>query len=292
MNARWNILYRGPLSSCNYGCRYCPFAKKRNTPAELREDVLKLGRFVEWVEAQAPREFGVLFTPWGEALIHRAYREALLRLGEMPHVRRVAIQTNLACQLDWLGAAERGTVALWCTFHPTETSAAKFAAKIHRLRALGIRHSVGAVGVKEHLPVIEELRSLLPEDTYLWVNALKGKPRYYGQEHIDFLSAIDPLFPINLRQHASRGKACSAGHTSFTVDGDGVARRCHFIETPIGNIHDPDFPSRLAPRPCSKVICGCHLGYVHLEELGLQQVFGDGLLERIPDGFSRAAGSS
>ena len=24
---RYNILYRGPLSSCNYGCEYCPFAK-------------------------------------------------------------------------------------------------------------------------------------------------------------------------------------------------------------------------------------------------------------------------
>ena len=26
-----SILYRGPLSSCNYGCEYCPFAKHRET---------------------------------------------------------------------------------------------------------------------------------------------------------------------------------------------------------------------------------------------------------------------
>ena len=24
-----SILYRGPLSSCNYACGYCPFAKRR-----------------------------------------------------------------------------------------------------------------------------------------------------------------------------------------------------------------------------------------------------------------------
>ncbi len=293
MAERWNILYRGPLSSCNYACSYCPFAKTRNSPAELRDDAQKLERFLAWVEQQAPREIGVLFTPWGEALIHRAYREALLRLGRMPHVRRAAIQTNLACGLDWLEAADPSKLALWCTFHPTETSIPRFAAKIHRLREMGIRHSVGAVGIKEHLPLIAELRSQLPQDSYLWVNAIKGRSsRYYGQEHIDFLSAIDPLFPVNLRQHPSRGRACRAGSTTFTVDGDGVARRCHFVEAPIGDIHDPGFAECLKPRPCPKAICGCHLGYVNLEELGMDQVFGDGLLERIPKEFSAAAGSS
>lgn len=292
MAERWNILYRGPLSSCNYACRYCPFAKKRNTAAQLRDDALKLERFLAWVEAQSPREIGVLFTPWGEALIHRAYREALLRLGEMPHIRRAAIQTNLACGLDWLEAANRDRLALWCTFHPTETSIGKFATKIHRLRDMGIRHSVGAVGIKEHLPLIAELRSQLPENSYLWVNALKGKPRYYEQEHIDFLTEIDPLFTVNLRQHPSRGRACRTGHTAFTVDGDGVARRCHFLEAAIGNIYEPGFEDSLKPRPCPKAICGCHLGYVHLEELGMDQVFGEGLLERIPQRLSRGAASS
>ena len=32
---RLSILYRGPLSSCNYDCAYCPFAKRRETPAQL-----------------------------------------------------------------------------------------------------------------------------------------------------------------------------------------------------------------------------------------------------------------
>jgi MoaA/NifB/PqqE/SkfB family radical SAM enzyme len=282
MNARWNILYRGPLSSCNYACPYCPFAKTRNTIDELRDDAACLERFIDWVEARAPREIGVLFTPWGEALGHRSYRQALLRLGEMPHVKRAAIQTNLACSTTWLNAANRNTVALWCTFHPTETTVERFAMKIHTLSRMGIRHSVGVVGVKEHFPLIEELRAALPAETYLWINALKKDPRYYEPEHLDFLTAIDPLFPINLRQHPSRGKACSAGDTSFTVDGAGTARRCHFIRTPLGNIHEADFESRLSSRRCTNSVCGCHIGYIHLEELELGKIYGDGLLERIP----------
>ena len=30
--------------------------------------------------------------------------------------------------------------------------------------------------------------------------------------------------------------------------------------------------------------CGCHIGYIHLDELGLYEVFGEGLMERIPQG--------
>ena len=37
-NRLLRILYRGPLSSCNYGCPYCPFAKHHETAAELKVD--------------------------------------------------------------------------------------------------------------------------------------------------------------------------------------------------------------------------------------------------------------
>ena len=47
-----SILYRGPLSSCNYACGYCPFAKRRETAAELARDRTALERFVAWVAAR------------------------------------------------------------------------------------------------------------------------------------------------------------------------------------------------------------------------------------------------
>ncbi|MEO0844412.1 MAG: radical SAM protein, partial [Cyanobacteria bacterium J06643_5] len=33
---------------------------------------------------------------------------------------------------------------------------------------------------------------------------------------------------------------------------------------------------------CSNDTCHCHIGYVHLDYLELDKVFGDGILERIP----------
>ena len=32
------ILYRGPLASCNYDCPYCPFAKRRDSADQLRDE--------------------------------------------------------------------------------------------------------------------------------------------------------------------------------------------------------------------------------------------------------------
>ena len=278
----WHILYRGSLSSCNYRCDYCPFAKTRNTREELRADAVELERFVAWVERQ-DRRIGVLFTPWGEALIRRHYQKAMLRLGDMPHVYRVAVQTNLSCDTAWLSAADRESVALWLTFHPGETERAAFVAKCCALTRLGIRFSVGVVGLREHFDDIDALRAALPPAVYVWVNAFKRVPDYYQAAEVERIRRVDPYFDLNRRYHPSRGKACEAGHTSFTVDGTGTVRRCHFIAEPIGNIYDgADLGARLEPRPCTNAVCGCHIGYVHRPELALYELFGDGLLERIP----------
>jgi hypothetical protein len=277
----WSILYRGPLSSCNYACDYCPFAKTHNTAAELLDDEARLRRFIDWV-AGRPEQIGVLFTPWGEALLHRYYQRALCELSHLPNIRRVAIQTNLSCRLDWLGRANPDTLALWCTFHPTQTTMEAFLAQCCRLDDQEIRYSVGIVGTRENLSHLEELYGELRPEIYLWVNALKKVPDYYSQAEIDFISGIDPLFPINNRQHPSLNRACLTGHTVFTVDGNGDMRRCHFVKTVIGNIYEAGFEQSLRPRLCPAETCGCHIGYVHLEELGLDRVYGDGLLERIP----------
>jgi hypothetical protein len=75
----------------------------------------------------------------------------------------------------------------------------------------------------------------------------------------------------------------------LSVDGDGVARSCHFIRAPLGNLYDTNFEAMLAPRACTAATCGCHIGYVHLEYLGLQQVFGRGILERVPQRLPQAS---
>jgi hypothetical protein len=67
------------------------------------------------------------------------------------------------------------------------------------------------------------------------------------------------------------------------VDGNGTIRRCHFIRDVIGNLYETAFEEKLFARPCTNQTCGCHIGYVHLDSLNLYPIFGNGVLERIPE---------
>lgn len=283
-----DILYRGPLASCNYGCAYCPFAKRRDSRAALAADRAAWQRFCAWLAARpATDRFGVLVTPWGEALIRRWYRSGLAELSHLPQIRRVAAQTNLSGPLDWLAAANPDRLALWCTYHPAWTTLERFLAQCRALATAGVRYSVGVVGQREHAAAARALRAALPADIYVWINAVKALA--YTADEIAGWEAIDPLFRLNTQRWPSRGAACGAGERAITVDGDGTMRRCHFIDQPIGNLYEPDWQSALAPRPCSNVDCHCHIGYVHLDYLELDKVFATGLLERIPVPEARRA---
>lgn len=277
-----SILYRGPLSSCNYDCSYCPFAKQRDPQDVLDLDRIELERFSDWVDGRTGDRLGILFTPWGEALVRKWYRDAIVRLSHMPHVARVAIQTNLSCNLGWMKACRKSTVALWCTYHPSQTSIHRFIAQCRTLDVLGVAYSVGVVGMREHFQAIEALRGLLRPDVYLWINAYKRQAAYYTPAEIDRLAVIDPLFEINNRRHRSLDRPCLAGDTVITIDGKGDIRRCHFIPQVIGNIYNEGLEAALAPRRCSQESCGCHIGYVHMPHLDLYSIFGKGVLERIP----------
>jgi len=276
-----SVIYRGPLSSCNYGCPYCPFAKHTETPAEHETDRLALERFVAWVQAQ-PFRVSVFFTPWGEALLWPRYQRAMVALSHAPSVEQVAIQSNLSGRLDWVAGADRRKLGLWATFHPGEVTPERFLARVAELDTAGVRYSVGVVGKKSHLSAAEAMRAALPEHVYLWVNAFKVGGGYYSPEDLARLTAIDPLFELNTRRYPTRGQACAAGETVISVEGDGTARRCHFIEQPLGNIYTQDVRELLQPRLCSRSGCECHIGYVHLPELRAAEVFGSGLLARIP----------
>jgi MoaA/NifB/PqqE/SkfB family radical SAM enzyme len=282
-NSGLTILYRGPLASCNYACGYCPFAKRKDSRAALTQDRAQLERFVAWV-AGRDHPVSILFTPWGEALIRRHYRTAMAQLSHLPQLRRVAAQTNLSGPLGWLAACDRERLALWCTYHPGEVPRERFLARCRDLDARGVRYSVGIVGLKQHFDEIDAVRAALKPHVYLWINAYKREAGYYAPADIDRLAAVDPLFELNNEVWRSEGRGCRAGHTAITVDGDGTARRCHFIKEPIGNIYAPDFDDALRPRACSVAVCRCHIGYVHMDDLDLYRLFGRGVLERIPGG--------
>jgi MoaA/NifB/PqqE/SkfB family radical SAM enzyme len=277
-----SLLYRGRLSSCNYDCGYCPFAKTRDSRATLQRDAADLARFVDWV-SRREHAVSILFTPWGEGLVRRHYRDAMTRLSHLPHVRRVAIQTNLCIGTRWLDRVDTRSFALWCTWHPSEVSLEVFVGRCRELHRRGIRFSVGMVAMRESFDDIERLRAALPEDVPLWLNAYDVRPpEYYDDDAVARLARVDPHFRWNLSPPPSLGAPCATGTRVLSVNGDGDVRRCHFVAEPLGNLYDGSFEARLGPRPCPKRTCDCFIGYVHREDLPFVTDYAGGQLERVP----------
>jgi MoaA/NifB/PqqE/SkfB family radical SAM enzyme len=276
-----SILYRGDLSSCNYDCPYCPFAKRKDSRATLTTDARQVARFVEYIKQHPQLPFKVFFTPWGEGLIRTYYQQAMVELSHCSNVEKVAIQTNLSCRLGWLKKANKEKIALWTTYHPGQVSREAFLAKCRQLDELGVLYSVGVVGFKEAIEEIETMRTLLPADKYVWVNAIKKQAGYYNDEERARLIAIDPYVTYNMVHHDSKGKACRTGESVISVDGHGNIFRCHFIKEKLGNLYQDDLNTLLQPRFCTNATCGCHIGYVHMNDLKLYEVYQGKELERI-----------
>jgi MoaA/NifB/PqqE/SkfB family radical SAM enzyme len=280
--AHLSLLYRGRLSSCNYDCPYCPFAKTYDSRAALRRDAQDLQRFVDWVSAQQ-RSTSILFTPWGEGLVRKHYREAMVALSKLPQVRRVAIQTNLCVGTRWLDGANLQSLAMWCTYHPGQVKRAAFLARCRELLRRGVRFSVGMVAMREHLDEIKAMRAELPEEVPLWLNAYDERPTdYYTPEQVHSLASVDPHFEFNLKPRPSLGAPCLTGESVVSVDGDGNVRRCHFVTTSLGNLYDGSFETQLRPRTCPNRRCDCYIGYSHRPDLPFQRDYAGGVLERIP----------
>lgn len=275
-----SILHRGPLTSCNYSCEYCPFAKRHETKKQLERDQLSLQQFADWLREQTQHRWRILFTPWGEALVRSWYRDVVTELSHFSHIDSVAVQTNLSCRLDWLKRARTDRVNFWATFHPTETDLSRFVSQVSHARERGAEVSVGAVAVPEFLEQLEMLRRELPADLYFWINAQQPRKRPYTPEELDRFTAIDPMFPFTVKRQPSLGKPCRTGEVTFTVDGNGDMRRCHFVDEVIGNIFDRDWEAALQPRSCPRRFCDCFLGKAQLRANELRRVFGDSLLER------------
>lgn len=284
------LYYRGSLSSCNYDCPYCPFSKNKDSAATLARDREQVQTFVEWVKAQQPagHRLSIFFNPYGEGLTHRWYREAMVELSHLAHVEKVAIQTNLSAKLDWTDRLNRERAAFWATYHPGQTNEADFVRQCLKLHERRLPLSVGTVGVRSAFDAIASLRRALPSDLYLWVNAYKDKADYYSAAERSFLRNIDPLFELNLTDYDSAGKRCGAGQDVFYVQGPGLVKRCYKDRQVIGHLYRDGLEGLARQRLCRMKTCDCYIGYIHMPDLAMHDVYGDRLLERIANPEARA----
>lgn len=275
------IYYRGVLKSCNYHCGYCPFGKTLNPVRPSERDRAALKRFCDKVTES--ERVGVMFLPYGEALIHPYYLEQIGRLSRESQVRFVACQTNLSFAVNTLAnhAVRPDKLKLWCSFHPSQTSVDAFTGQCQRLMDYGVEFCVGAVGDPEAIGVIRQLRSRLPQDTYLWINDMDGKRKAYTEAEREAFTAIDPLFGLELEKRSADLKVCRAGDESLYVDGKGDVYACNISRGRMGNVYDGEV-LRLSQRVCKAKACSCYLAYSNRTDIGALDWFGGNRPFRIP----------
>jgi hypothetical protein len=154
-------------------------------------------------------------TPWGEALIHPWYQQALAKLTSLPNVEKAAIQTNLSCKLEWVEDCNKERLALWTTFHPEWVSIEQFVAQCSELDRRGVRFSVGVVGFPKFKDAIAALRHELPSHVYMWINAVKRELPQLSEADREFFESIIHSFtstPITIQVTE---KAVALGRQSF-----------------------------------------------------------------------------
>ncbi|MCL2399521.1 MAG: STM4011 family radical SAM protein [Defluviitaleaceae bacterium] len=255
------LYYRGELRSCNYHCKYCPFANSFSR-RDITNDSITLFRFCHRAIELGVEE--VIFTPYGEAMIHTYYWDAMEVLSGL---HRIGCQTNLSFDTESFVSQVgnfKEKIGLWCTFHPAQVSIEAFLKKCHYLWDNGIYISTGAVGIPQNLEILRELRLKLNKDIYFWINAKAGYS-YNHSEHDAFLK-IDPYFQDQFPK--ANSLLCTAGRTGLYVEADGSAYACHLSRVRLGNIYE-ELPSGSA---CKAKTCNCYLAYTHRQDMGKKSV--------------------
>jgi HAD superfamily hydrolase (TIGR01484 family) len=264
------INYRGYLKSCNYQCYYCPFSKNKQTKQELIEDEKYLNDFIARILAINAAVFSklhILFTPYGEGLVHSYYQDAIIRLSLAPFIEAISMQTNLSLNAALFSArliekkADLQKIKLWASFHPSEISLPKFIENYHRLDAR-IQVTIGAVAHPQQISVLASLKNHLKAGDYLFLNAMDGFKKAYTPEEIAQFTAIDPFFIAHPKHILADETLCVAGKTHFFVNHTGTVSACNLSRIKLGNLDDllKNGIENKTTR-CASKTCECFLAY-------------------------------
>lgn len=271
--------YRGSLKSCNYTCYYCPFSKKKATSEEINRDRKELADF--FINLDNSSKKNIFITPYGEALIHKYYREEIEKNILRDDIENIGIQTNLSLDVvSWLEGMKSTNlpldkINLWITCHFEQTDYKKFLSKInHIYRDINI--SVGVVGIPEDYDKILKLRKDLPREVYLWINEYSKIMGEYSQDLIEKFQSIDPIF--YRKNEIDFSKSCSCGGESFFVEGSGKVKLCNRNPRILGNFYKKSYFQR---KGCTKKNCDCYLTFSKFDS-DVFNFFGSKKFYRIP----------
>lgn len=247
--------YRGYLTSCNYSCEYCPFSKRKMTAEQEKKDREALEKFLCQMEAET-EEHALQIVPYGEALVHSYYWEAMAKFSRIRTEVYTGCQTNLSFPVEQMVSffescgGEKRKLRLWCTFHPSMTSVDTFVSQCRKLAQAGIAYCVGVVGDPDEYSSIQTLREELPEEIYVWINRMEGRKKRYTETEIQEFQKIDPYFFLELQHFRADSNLCR--HSVFQ-EAKGDRYFCNLHAAQAGRSSDN--------HSCKRKECNCYLAY-------------------------------
>ncbi|TYQ17755.1 UNVERIFIED_CONTAM: hydroxymethylpyrimidine pyrophosphatase-like HAD family hydrolase [Acetivibrio alkalicellulosi] len=272
-----NIYFRSFLSSCNYSCSYCRFAKKKMNEVEILKDEKCVQRFCDFIDStNFKNRVSIFLTPYGEGLIHDYYIRAMARLAMNPKCQYISCQTNLSFDesvfINTLKSyhVDLSKVKLWASCHPEMISAGEFVKKVNKLKA-DIDLSVGIVAIPQNLESVFDLRKELPKNIYMWVNGKDGEKTRYTKEQIQSLVSVDPLFYNEISKRKVEDNCCNAGEDSVFIEGNGDAFACHINKNQLFNIFKRT--DLVKSFRCDRRYCDCYLSYSLRKDSNLNSYF-------------------
>ena len=297
-----HIYYRGYLKSCNYSCYYCPFAKNKSSLEELQKDSNALWKFYESIKINLNlnpnpnlnqnlnqnqnQNLTIMFTPYGEGMIHDYYQEIIIKLAELENVKALGIQTNLSFsaeafinKIENLTKTKQRKIKIWSSYHPTMVTYSEFAKKANLLSEY-VDISVGAVAISEEIATIQNLKSELLPHIYLWLNGESHRKNRYSENEKAIFQKIDPFFNYELSRVGSDDAICSAAKESILIEAKGKTFPCHMQKHSIGNYYKSNSDEKAFV--CNRTYCDCFLAYSQLDLKALNCFFGENKRFRIP----------
>lgn len=269
--------YRGYLTSCNYSCEYCPFSKRKMTAEQEKKDREALEKFLCQMETET-EEHALQIVPYGEALVHPYYWEAMAKFSRIKTEVYTGCQTNLSFPVEKMISVyescggEKQKLRLWCTFHPSMTSVDAFVRQCRKLGQAGISYCVGVVGDPDILSVIEKLREELPEEVYVWINRMEGRRKRYTEKEIQKFQRIDPYFRLELQHLRADSSKC---RKSVFQEAGGSRYFC--------NLHAAQAGADADHHSCNRKECSCYLAYCNRTDVKELIFFEPYPAFRIPD---------
>lgn len=295
-----DVWYICDLSLCNFDCAYCASGSPETGGGRSRTEMWKtpdgpdrLHRILGWI-AKLPYAVGLRLQTIGEPFVSDEFLAAASHMTQEPNIRFVELVTNGSLLTGRLGKmrdehnADVAKLALWITFHHTQTTIARLLENALAAKQQGAFVVVNALLFPDQLELVRELHAQC-EAHGLPTNVDLGQDfndAYGGHELIPLAADVGRYRSQSLITNARmaslsvvaaaspKGLNCSAGHDYIFIDPAGAVFPCfayrrYVCDSQLGSSLDPDFIPRLRAeryRPCAvDKGCTCKEDFLHLQ---------------------------